>query len=256
MFNRAGNDGSTQSANWSTDWYFQKVDNADIKFKVKITKKFSSLYLPYSVVVPDGVGAFTAVDVDGTAVELVRVADKLDSSRHGTIIPARTPVVVYIEDENVVTAEYEFEYTTEDANLPDDVQSAVAIIYGKILKTPVQCEGAYRYYKLGSKSSDEVAKMYWMYKEYNASGERLYPNTDNGTHISCTANKIYMKVPETLAANSFTMRFAKGEGTTDIDNVKEENGNVKTIYDLQGRKLSEIIEPGIYIVDGKKVFVK
>ena len=259
LFNRAGNDGSTQSANWSTDWYFQKVDNADIKFKVKITKKFSSLYLPYSVVVPDGVGAFTAVDVDGTAVELVRVADKLDSSRHGTIIPARTPVVVYIEDENVVTAEYEFEYTTEDANLPDDVQSAVdndAIIYGKILKTPVQCEGAYRYYKLGSKSSDEVAKMYWMYKEYNASGERLYPNTDNGTHISCTANKIYMKVPETLAANSFTMRFAKGEGTTDIDNVKEENGNVKTIYDLQGRKLSEIIEPGIYIVDGKKVFVK
>ncbi|MDO5461624.1 MAG: hypothetical protein Q4F44_08275, partial [Bacteroidales bacterium] len=77
-----------------------------------------------------------------------------------------------------------------------------------------------------------------------------------GTHISCTANKIYMKVPETLAANSFTMRFAKGDGTTDIDNVKEENGNVKTIYDLQGRKLSEITEPGIYVVDGKKVFVK
>ncbi|MDO5461387.1 MAG: discoidin domain-containing protein, partial [Bacteroidales bacterium] len=186
LFNRAGNNNNAQNTNWSTDWYFQKVDNADIKFKVKITKKFSSLYLPYSVVVPDGVGAFTAVDVDGTAVELVRVADKLDSSRHGTIIPARTPVVVYIEDENVVTAEYEFEYTTEDANLPDDVQSAVdkdAIIYGKILKTPVQCEGAYRYYKLGSKSSDDVAKMYWMYKEYNASGERLYPNTDDGTHI-------------------------------------------------------------------------
>ena len=259
LFNRAGNDGKAQSSNWSTDWYFQKVENADIKFKVKITKKFSSLYLPYSVVVPDGVGAFTAVDVDGTAVELVRVADKLGSSRHGTIIPARTPVVVYIEDENVVTAEYEFKYTTEDANLPEDVQSAVdndAIIYGKILKTPVQCEDAYRYYKLGSKSSDEVAMMYWMYKEYNASGERLYPNTDDGTHISCTANKIYMKVPETLAAKSFTMRFAKGDGATDIDNVKEENGNVKTIYDLQGRKLSEITEPGIYIVDGKKVFVK
>ena len=44
--------------------------------------------------------------------------------------------------------------------------------------------------------------------------------------------------------------------TTDIEEVKGENGEVKTIYDLQGRKLSEITEPGIYIVGGKKVWVK
>ena len=42
---------------------------------------------------------------------------------------------------------------------------------------------------------------------------------------------------------------------TDIDEVKGENGNVKAIYDLTGRKV-EVPTKGIYIIDGKKVFVK
>jgi hypothetical protein len=32
--------------------------------------------------------------------------------------------------------------------------------------------------------------------------------------------------------------------------------DVKSIYDIQGRKLSEIARPGLYIVNGKKVVVK
>ena len=35
-----------------------------------------------------------------------------------------------------------------------------------------------------------------------------------------------------------------------------QNGNVKGIYDLQGRKINEITQPGIYIVDGEKVRVR
>lgn len=42
---------------------------------------------------------------------------------------------------------------------------------------------------------------------------------------------------------------------TGIDEVKGENGNVKAIYDLTGRKV-EVPTNGIYIIDGKKVFVK
>ena len=37
-----------------------------------------------------------------------------------------------------------------------------------------------------------------------------------------------------------------------IDDVKGENGEVKTIYDLQGRKV-EVPSEGLYIIDGKKV---
>lgn len=42
---------------------------------------------------------------------------------------------------------------------------------------------------------------------------------------------------------------------TGIDEVIGENGNVKAIYDLTGRKV-EVPTKGIYIIDGKKVFVK
>ena len=41
-----------------------------------------------------------------------------------------------------------------------------------------------------------------------------------------------------------------------ISEVNGENGNVKTIYDLTGRKIETITKPGIYIVGGKKVLVK
>ena len=45
-------------------------------------------------------------------------------------------------------------------------------------------------------------------------------------------------------------------GTTGIENVKGENGKVKTIFDLTGRRVEDITAPGIYIVNGKKVLVK
>ena len=50
-----------------------------------------------------------------------------------------------------------------------------------------------------------------------------------------------------------TLTYTKND--TGITEVKGENGNVRTVYDLQGRKV-ESPSRGIYIVNGKKVFVK
>ncbi|MBO5665350.1 MAG: hypothetical protein J6S03_04060, partial [Bacteroidaceae bacterium] len=44
--------------------------------------------------------------------------------------------------------------------------------------------------------------------------------------------------------------------TTGIEEVKAENGELKGIYDLSGRKLDTVTEPGIYIINGKKMLVK
>ena len=43
---------------------------------------------------------------------------------------------------------------------------------------------------------------------------------------------------------------------TGIDEVETENGTVKGVYDMQGRKIEQITAPGLYIVNGKKVLVK
>ena len=52
-----------------------------------------------------------------------------------------------------------------------------------------------------------------------------------------------------------TLQIRYVETTTGIVDVKGENGNVKTVYDLQGRRLAEA-EKGINIVGGEKVLVK
>ena len=50
--------------------------------------------------------------------------------------------------------------------------------------------------------------------------------------------------------------LTKNADDTAIEEVKGENGKVKGVYDMQGRKVDAITAPGLYIVDGKKVLVK
>ena len=62
---------------------------------------------------------------------------------------------------------------------------------------------------------------------------------------------LYGEVGRTIYLTSLTIT-----NTTGINEVKAESGKVKVIYDLTGRRINEIAGPGIYIVNGKKVFVK
>ena len=66
---------------------------------------------------------------------------------------------------------------------------------------------------------------------------------------------LYGQVGRTIYVTSLTIAKTGGE-ETGIEEVKGENGEVKVIFDLCGRKIDNITKPGIYIVDGKKVFVK
>ena len=62
---------------------------------------------------------------------------------------------------------------------------------------------------------------------------------------------------EGYAANySNLFRIDVVDVETGIDEVKGENGNVKAVYDITGRRVETVTAPGIYIVDGKKVLVK
>lgn len=83
----------------------------------------------------------------------------------------------------------------------------------------------------------------------------FYPFEDNTTF---SAGKAYLQIPTAwlpaTAQKSVSIRFDEGE-TTGIDELKGENGEVKTIYDLQGRVV-ENPTSGIYIIDGKKTLVK
>ena len=106
-------------------------------------------------------------------------------------------------------------------------------------------------------ANNGTVKFYWMYAEYNESGELTNAGTDDGGYVKLPANKAYFSMPNSEGASSYSFRFP-WEGTTDIEGIVTEDNDALngTIFDLQGRKIVEIAEPGFYIIDGKKVFVE
>ncbi len=235
--------GYSGGLNSASAWYIEEVENvATIKHTVTMNATFSSVMLGYNATVPAGVEAYNAEGVEDGYVTLVEL--------EGGVIPANTPVILYRTDDNTSKT---FTYTTTVANTPTET-----VLGGSLYQKYVECDDEKDYYKLMINKEGE-AKMYWMYKEFNAEGNYgendVLKGTDNGGHIKCSANKIYMALPQSQAAASFGMRFIDG-GATGLNGTLGENGEPETIYDLTGRKVVDTAVPGVYIVNGKKVLVK
>ena len=111
----------------------------------------------------------------------------------------------------------------------------------KSIVNAVSDDGLYANYKYTIKSGDAAPKFY----QYS-----------DGSSIS--AGKAYLQIPlDWVGANAskaIGIRFDDGK-TTDIDDIEAAEGEMKTVFDLQGRKVEEASK-GIYIVNGKKVYKK
>ena len=83
--------------------------------------------------------------------------------------------------------------------------------------------------------------------------------TDNGdgTHsFVCSVCGETGKEAHAYNEDGFCICHDEDNNTTSIEEVKGENGEVETIYDLQGRKIEKITTSGVYIVGGKKVIIR
>jgi hypothetical protein len=232
----------------TTDFVFEEVSADKVAFN-KIIRKgnhYATLFLPYNVRVPENVKAYTATienkdQEQQGVISLVEIADG--------IIPARTAVILRRED-NTAIGEFSFKYT-KDASSYDYEGNLFGgrVTTGYVGSEPGQDNDKY-YLLLNTDTKGEA--LYKVYREYNSGGE--YVGENNGGYIKCEGNKAYMKLDVANgASSSYSFRI---EGTTGIEEVEDESAEVKAIYDLQGRKLTEITKPGFYIVDGEKVFIK
>ena len=78
---------------------------------------------------------------------------------------------------------------------------------------------------------------------------------EHGWYTNPDAWDYLLTKPYTWGASVWTLERSDVQVETGITEVKGENGKVRSIYDLLGRKVENPAK-GIYIIDGKKIFVK
>lgn len=246
-FNKAtvgyGTNGMVQAEYWSTDWYLEEVENPNVSFTASIRKDnmWATMYLPYAVTIPQGVEVYYASGIDNVN-KVVNLTSFVQT------IPARTAVLLRRAGDapsTDATADFKFDIA-EDVAAVETVDEGDNLFDGTIMQTAIAAPEGTRVYLLTNYNATE--KFYWMAAEYDVNCKL----SNVGGYVKNDANKAYLKIENAKSA-SLGFRF---DGATGIEDVDGESGEVKTVYDLQGRKLTEVTKPGFYIVDGKKVWIK
>ena len=201
-------------------WLVEEVTTLDVTMKMNTVdnETWATLYLPFSVTTPEGVTAYTGTQKDENTVQLTAI--------EGGVIPAQTGVVLK------GTA------TTCPLTLTNDAVAPVEgnIFTGTCLPISVTPETLENYYVLSTLQG--VIGLYW---------------PQEGT-TALAANKAY--IDNTPAAGAAGYRFVFGDNTTvGIDGVTLGQPDNTPYYDLSGRRIAQPAK-GIYIHNGKKVFIK
>ena len=221
---------NTGTGGWTIHYVYEVTEVASFKANIS-SAGYATFYTPAKVAIPENVKAYyiTAEGFNGEKVTLTQIEG---------IIPANTAVILEGEE-----GEYTFNIS----------ETGAAAVNGNLLKGSITNTNiigdAYVLGVVDNETGLYKAKMSTIALSQASGSVKVFLNNANKAYLPASA------VPAAAQGTaSFSFRF--GDGTTGIDEVKTENGEVKAIYDLTGRRIEAITAPGIYIVGGKKVMVK
>lgn len=221
---------SYKAANTNSEYavLFVKMPDA---FDVKITAaKMGTLYVgDGNLVVPEGVTAQTLkLDKSGDGTALVASREY----KAGDVLPAGEAVIIYGE-----AGDYSFEYTTDEGTYGAD--DAENLLKGSDTATTDNEEG-YSYYTLGVIN--------------NVAGFYRQTGTE-AKSVKSAAHKAYLKVPNANGGAVKSFYVLGGDTTTGVTAIKTSDRSNNVVYNLAGQR---VVAPtkGLYIVNGKKVFIK
>ena len=168
---------------------------------------------PFAVTLQTGVKAYVVSAAAGGVATLTEVT--------GTV-PAKTPVLI-----NAAATTYDLAISAEAAE-----PVSGNLLSGTLIATAVPTDT--RAYILVNDATDGVG---------------FYRMKDDDRTIG--ANKAYLTLPASVDVTSLSLKL--DGGLTGINGVEVSAGADAPVYDLQGRRLPQVPEKGIYIQNGKKI---
>jgi hypothetical protein len=192
---------------------------------------YATLYLDFNAEIPEGVKAYIAKEVVDSRLKMERVEG---------VLPANTGVIIMAEEGTYAFVESDETPAVIEKNL----------LKGTVEKTEITAEANTSYYVLSA--PDGAVAMYLALltdnKFWNNANKAYLPI--NYGDLGIFDDEVDSSVEQLSRKFSFDFGYETG-----INELKTENGNVKTaVYDLSGRRVQNATK-GIYIQNGKK-FIK
>ena len=177
-------------------------------------------------VVPVGVTAFYATIDNDNNITLISIG-------RGEAIPAGEGVILKASNSK------EFKMTTAKKKVPEANLSGNRLVGTcDVVNFTFEKDG----YALTVKGSGSLKGQYAFSK---VSAGRTLSNYNNRAYLDLSTSKAF--------SNSFRLSFGD---TTGLEPVTEEEETEEVIYDLSGRRVTEMVPGNIYIINGKKVLKK
>ena len=83
--------------------------------------------------------------------------------------------------------------------------------------------------------------------------EGAFGDSNYGKYLN---NPSSIKSSECTVNDSFQRTYSINTTLTGIREINTDTNAQKVIYDLQGRRIEHVTKAGVYIINGKKLFIK
>lgn len=202
----------------ASKWYIVPATTLDVNLNVAGDKTYATTYLPFDVTLPDDVKAYIVNHAADGVATVSEVAD----------VPANQGVVLVGQNASATSAALTLDAATAD------------------------CSGNLLSGRNTQLTIDEAAKANYF----------IFGNGDNGVgfyHPNSTTlkeNRAFLPAGNVSAGSSASgFRLDFGGEITGIDAAIQADDTNATYYDLSGRRVNRPAK-GLYVKDGKKIYVK
>ena len=203
-----------------------KEDRDLLLQNIEYGKTISTFSAPYATVIPNRVTAYYATQANEGGMIYLKAIDK------GLALPANEGVIL-VGESSVEASDFVPATSEEVANLKDE--NGISIN------------------KFANSASSSVVMQNNDY--ILANGEKGIGIYKAKASTTLKQGKAFLRFGTNTSLPSLVMKF--GGNTTGVEGIPTEEANAQqAVYDIYGRRVNEVTKGGIYIVNGKKVFIK